>query len=47
MTVDELRAGVYWLAERLYSDACLTQRRRPFFDELWRQRESAAEVALS
>jgi radical SAM superfamily enzyme YgiQ (UPF0313 family) len=39
MTVDQLREGVYWLAERLYSEDCIMRRRKPFFDELWRQRE--------
>jgi radical SAM superfamily enzyme YgiQ (UPF0313 family) len=43
MTVDQLREGVYWLAERLYSEHALMARRRPFFDELWRQREQPAE----
>jgi radical SAM superfamily enzyme YgiQ (UPF0313 family) len=33
MTVEELREGVYWLAERLYTDECLEQRRRPFFEK--------------
>jgi radical SAM superfamily enzyme YgiQ (UPF0313 family) len=37
MTVDQLREGMYWLAERLYSENCLVKRRRPFLDELWRQ----------
>jgi len=32
MTVEELREGVYWLAERLYSAECLERRRRPFFE---------------
>jgi radical SAM superfamily enzyme YgiQ (UPF0313 family) len=31
MTVRQLREGVYWLAERLYSAECLERRRRPFF----------------
>jgi radical SAM superfamily enzyme YgiQ (UPF0313 family) len=39
MTVEQLREGVYWLAERLYNEDCLTQRRKPFFDELWRHCE--------
>jgi radical SAM superfamily enzyme YgiQ (UPF0313 family) len=38
MTVAELRDGIYWLAERLYSESCLIKRRQPFFDSLWRQR---------
>jgi radical SAM superfamily enzyme YgiQ (UPF0313 family) len=40
MTPEQLREGVYWLAERLYSDVCLEQRRRPFFEHLWHQHES-------
>ena len=43
MTVDQLREGVYWLAERLYSEEALMSRRKPFFDELWRQREQTAD----
>ncbi len=39
MTVDELREGVYWLAEKLYSEECMLARRKPFFDELWRRSE--------
>jgi uncharacterized protein DUF4070 len=42
MTVEQLREGVYWLAERLYNEDCLMKRRKPFFDELWRQGEHAA-----
>jgi radical SAM superfamily enzyme YgiQ (UPF0313 family) len=43
MTVEELRQGLYWLAKRLYSESGLMSRRKPFFDELWRQREPMAE----
>ncbi len=32
MTPEELRAGTYWLAERLYSAECQDQRRRAFFE---------------
>jgi radical SAM superfamily enzyme YgiQ (UPF0313 family) len=39
MTVEQLRDGMYWLAERLYGESCLMKRRQPFFDSLWRQRE--------
>jgi radical SAM superfamily enzyme YgiQ (UPF0313 family) len=41
MTVAQLREGMYWLAERLYSEKSLMSRRKPFFDELWRQHERA------
>jgi radical SAM superfamily enzyme YgiQ (UPF0313 family) len=34
MTPEQLRAGIYWLAERLYSAEALEQRRRPFFEAL-------------
>jgi radical SAM superfamily enzyme YgiQ (UPF0313 family) len=44
MTVDQLREGMYWLAERLYNENCLMRRRRPFFDELWRQGEEACSA---
>jgi radical SAM superfamily enzyme YgiQ (UPF0313 family) len=43
MTVDQLQDGMYWLAERLYSENSLLSRRKPFFDELWRQRERAED----
>jgi len=36
MTVEELREGIYWLAERLYTDECLKERRQPFFENQWR-----------
>jgi radical SAM superfamily enzyme YgiQ (UPF0313 family) len=42
MTVDQLREGMYWLAERLYSEDSLQRRRRPFFDELWRHHDIGA-----
>jgi radical SAM superfamily enzyme YgiQ (UPF0313 family) len=45
MTVAQLREGVYWLAERLYNENALLSRRKPFFDELWRQRERAEDDA--
>ena len=37
MTPEELREGIYWLAERLYSEECLEQRRRPFFEQFGRK----------
>jgi hypothetical protein len=43
MTVEELRDGMYWLAGKLFTDACMMERRRPFFDEPRRQRAEAAE----
>jgi radical SAM superfamily enzyme YgiQ (UPF0313 family) len=42
MTVEELREGMYWLGERLYSEECTLKRRRPFFETLWRQHEDGA-----
>jgi radical SAM superfamily enzyme YgiQ (UPF0313 family) len=38
MTPEQLRAGMYWLTERLYSKECTEDRRGPFFDSLRRQR---------
>ena len=35
MTVEELRDGMYWLTERLYSAECVERRRRPFFEAQW------------
>lgn len=35
MTVDQLRDGMYWLAERLYSEANVRSRRSAFFDQHW------------
>lgn len=32
MTAQQLREGMYWLTERLYSDECVLARRRPFFE---------------
>jgi radical SAM superfamily enzyme YgiQ (UPF0313 family) len=32
MTADQVRAGMCWLAERLYSAEALARRRRPFFE---------------
>lgn len=37
MSVEELREGMYWLAERLYSEENQRLRRMPFFDKLWHQ----------
>jgi radical SAM superfamily enzyme YgiQ (UPF0313 family) len=45
MSVDQLREGMYWLAEKLYNDKCLMSRRLPFFDELWRQREQVEQTS--
>lgn len=42
MTVEQLRDGMYWLAEKLYSEESLMQRRKPFFDELWRRGQQVA-----
>src|SRR5439155_14989845 len=46
MTVDQLRDGMYWLAERLYNENCLMSRRKPFSDELWRQREQKGQEPI-
>lgn len=47
MTVQQLREGMYWLAERLYRENSLISRRQPFFDEIWRQRERADDELQS
>jgi hypothetical protein len=44
MTVEELRDGMYWLAERLYADSCLIKRRQSFFDAFWRERVDAVSA---
>ena len=35
MTAQQLREGMVWLVERLYSNPCIAQRRRPFLEKLW------------
>jgi radical SAM superfamily enzyme YgiQ (UPF0313 family) len=40
MTVEQLRNGLYWLTERLYSEGSLLRRRKPFFENLWWRHES-------
>lgn len=35
MTAEELRKGIYWLAERLYSEERINERRRRYFERLW------------
>ena len=47
MTVDELREGMYWLAERLYSEDGQMSRRRPFFDQLWSRQEPTQAMCLN
>jgi radical SAM superfamily enzyme YgiQ (UPF0313 family) len=44
MTPEQLREGLYWLTERLYSEECLHKRRRPFFEQLWRQHDDGMET---
>ena len=41
MTADVLRQGIYRLVETLYSDACVKQRRRKFFDAVRRAKTLA------
>lgn len=43
MTPEELREGMYWLVERLYSAEATERRRRPFFDAL-RRHEAGERV---
>ncbi len=42
MTPQQLRQGIYWLAERLYSEESITRRRRRFFDAVWRMTQHVA-----
>jgi radical SAM superfamily enzyme YgiQ (UPF0313 family) len=48
MSPEQLRQGLYWLTERLYSEACMNRRRRPFFETLWQQHaEAECEFAVA
>jgi len=40
MSVEQLRAGIRWLTQKLYSEHALLRRRRPFFERLWQQQEA-------
>ena len=40
MTSSELRQGMYWLAERLFTEESVKSRRRVFHDNHWRSRRS-------
>ena len=40
MTIEEMRGGIYWLAERLYNEKCLERRRRGFFENAGRRHAS-------
>lgn len=40
MTPEQLRQGLYWLTERLYSEEAMLRRRRPFFEKLWQQHDA-------
>jgi hypothetical protein len=42
MTPEQLRAGIYHLAERLYSQDCINRRRLPYFENLWKRRRLPA-----
>jgi radical SAM superfamily enzyme YgiQ (UPF0313 family) len=49
MTPQQLRDGMVWLTERLYSPACIERRRRPFFEAMWDEHErshAASDVCL-
>ena len=41
----QLREGMYWLTERLYSDECTEFRRRGFFTHMRRARRQAVVTA--
>jgi radical SAM superfamily enzyme YgiQ (UPF0313 family) len=47
MTPEQLRRGMYWLAERLYSEECVVRRQRPYFSNLSRRQESVASASLA
>jgi len=40
MSVEQLREGIAWLAQRLYSEESQLRRRKQFFDRLWELKES-------
>jgi len=42
MTPDELREGIYWLTERLYSEESAEQRRRGYFEQLHAKEDKPA-----
>jgi hypothetical protein len=44
MSAAELKAGIYWLTERLYSDACTNERRAGFVRAMRQRHRSAAAV---
>jgi radical SAM superfamily enzyme YgiQ (UPF0313 family) len=46
MTPRELRDGMLWLTERLYSRDCTDERRGPFFEELRRRRPDFAPALV-
>jgi radical SAM superfamily enzyme YgiQ (UPF0313 family) len=45
MSVRDLREGMYWLTERLYSDACTEERRSGFFSQRRRHTKPSAVSA--
>jgi hypothetical protein len=44
MSARELKEGIYWLTERLYSDECTEFRRRGFFAHMRRARGRFVEA---
>ena len=45
MSARDLKEGIYWLTERLYSDDCTEFRRRGFFTHMRRARRQAVATA--
>lgn len=45
MTTEELRKGIIWLSDRLYSAEAMKRRRRPFFDTIRERHHSSEAVA--
>ena len=46
LTPDELRCGLYWLAQRLYSDETTRLRRQGFFKQWKNSHQSSPETAV-
>ena len=46
MSAAELKAGIYWLTERLYSDECTAYRRKGFFKSMRRHRDALPAASV-
>jgi len=45
MTVDELRKGIIWISDRLYSAEAMKRRRQPFFEAVRKRHAAGSAVA--